>query len=424
VIRWRLAGLAGGLAAVLALAAQPAQADTASDLATAQQRAAVISQVRSQLSSNLADALTAQAQLTQALQDNQQQQAAVQGKIDDASARLAKLDAELAQTDADITSTNRRIAVEKVQLRSLARALYVQPGSVLLMLAESHDLSDLISRVSDLGSAASRARALKGGLDRDMDHLQGMQDRESAARDEEASLRAGLRSNLAQLQKLQQQEEDSKAQLATKIAQTQYELAIVNSQSAQLAQEVTDLLQQEQDQIIAAAMQQVWDQVKLYEAQNQLGTITQSAGHSKQYRFMWPEPGSQISQAYGPTSLWFEPSYQGFAHFHTGIDMVLPQGSPVLAADDGVVVLVGSGTTGYGNYVVLEHSGGLTTLYGHLDRALVKVGDRVNQAQPIGLEGSTGNSTGAHLHFELRINNQPVDPTPYLPPGPPSAFRG
>ena len=74
--------------------------------------------------------------------------------------------------------------------------------------------------------------------------------------------------------------------------------------------------------------------------------------------------------------------------------------------------------------MVVEHQGGLSTLYGHLNRALVKVGDAVTQSQPIGLEGSTGNSTGPHLHFELRINNQPVDPMPYLPPGPPSDFKG
>jgi murein DD-endopeptidase MepM/ murein hydrolase activator NlpD len=99
-------------------------------------------------------------------------------------------------------------------------------------------------------------------------------------------------------------------------------------------------------------------------------------------------------------------------------------GSPVLAADDGIVVLVGSGPYGYGNYVVVAHSGGLTTLYGHLATAVVKAGDTVSQGQPVGLEGSTGNSTGPHLHFELRIDNRPVDPSPYLPPGPPSSFKG
>jgi murein DD-endopeptidase MepM/ murein hydrolase activator NlpD len=73
---------------------------------------------------------------------------------------------------------------------------------------------------------------------------------------------------------------------------------------------------------------------------------------------------------------------------------------------------------------VIAHSGGLDTLYGHLSTALVKVGQAVIQGQPVGLEGSTGNSTGAHLHFELRINQRPVDPMLYLPPGPPSAFKG
>jgi murein DD-endopeptidase MepM/ murein hydrolase activator NlpD len=89
-----------------------------------------------------------------------------------------------------------------------------------------------------------------------------------------------------------------------------------------------------------------------------------------------------------------------------------------------VVALVGSSSQGYGNYVIVAHSGGLNTLYGHLSTALVKVGQGVIQGQPIGLEGSTGNSTGAHLHFELRINQAPVDPTPYLPPGQPSPFKG
>ena len=93
------------------------------------------------------------------------------------------------------------------------------------------------------------------------------------------------------------------------------------------------------------------------------------------------------------------------------------------SAVDGIIALVGSSTTGYGRYVVIAHSGGLDTLYGHLSTALVKVGQQVVQGQTIGLEGSTGNSTGPHLHFELRIKQQPIDPTPYLPPGAPSGYN-
>jgi murein DD-endopeptidase MepM/ murein hydrolase activator NlpD len=149
-----------------------------------------------------------------------------------------------------------------------------------------------------------------------------------------------------------------------------------------------------------------------------------SAGHSTKYRLIWPNPTGVITQGFGPSSLGFEPSFAGFAHFHTGVDVASPQGTPILAADDGVVALVGSGTTGYGNYVVIAHAGGVTTLYGHLLAATVRQGDRLSQGQVIGLEGSTGNSTGPHVHFEVRVNGLPIDPLPYLPPGAPSTFRG
>jgi len=128
------------------------------------------------------------------------------------------------------------------------------------------------------------------------------------------------------------------------------------------------------------------------------------------------------SQPFGPSDLVLEPSYSGYAHFHTGIDLAAPELTPVLAADDGVVALVGSTQSGYGNYVVLGHRAGLVTLYGHLKQPLVKAGDVVTQGEPIGLEGSTGNSTGPHLHFEVRLKDQPVDPALYLPPGAPSSF--
>jgi len=184
------------------------------------------------------------------------------------------------------------------------------------------------------------------------------------------------------------------------------------------------MLTQQQDAIIAAAMQAVWTQMQLWAQANNVGQIATSAGHSTQYRFIWPEPQASISQPFGPTSLALEPPYGGYAHFHTGIDLVEPFGSAVYAADDGVVALVGSSSSGYGNYVVIAHSGGLDTLYGHLSTALVKVGQPVTQGTPVGLEGSSGYSTGAHLHFELRINQVPVNPAPYLPPGAPSPFRG
>ena len=292
------------------------------------------------------------------------------------------------------------------------------------MLAESESLSDLLTRIADLNVAGARAAEIKDSLKRDLAALQLEREKEEAARAEQIKLRDQLGSDLSQLKSLQAQQETSLAQLEVKIAQTRTELARLNTQSAQLAQQVTQMLQQQQDAIIAAAMQSVWTQLQLWVQSNNVGQIPTSSGHSTKFRFIWPEPQAQISQPFGPSTYWFEPPYGSYPHFHTGIDLVEPFGSPVQAADDGVVALVGSSSSGYGNYVVIAHSGGLNTLYGHLSTALVSVGQQVTQGTVVGLEGSTGNSTGAHLHFELRINQNPVNPAPYLPPGAPSAFRG
>lgn len=148
-----------------------------------------------------------------------------------------------------------------------------------------------------------------------------------------------------------------------------------------------------------------------------------SAGHTTQYRFIWPEPSAWISQGFGPSSLLGEPAYLGFAHFHQGLDLAAPTNTIVFAADDGAVIAAVQGNYGYGNYVMLAHPGGVITLYGHLNRILVAEGESIIQGQPIGLEGSTGYSTGPHLHFEVRVDGEPVDPAPFLPDGGPSPYR-
>jgi murein DD-endopeptidase MepM/ murein hydrolase activator NlpD len=410
--------------AVLALGAT--QVGVSADVAPTDplQQQAQIDQIRAQLGSNLADALAAQEQLRQSLQDNAAQQSALQDKIAGVAAKIADLDAQIADAQRREAELTQRIDTERAQLQQLARAIYVAPTSVLVVLGEAQSLSDLLTRVADLNVASGRASELKASLTHDLTELQAQRQKEQDARAEQVKQRDQLASELSQLVALQAQQQNSMAELVRKIGQTRYELNQLNSQSAQVAQEVADMLQQQQDAIIAAAMQSVWTQVQLWSQSNNLGQIPTSAGHSTQYRFIWPEPTAQITQSFGPSLLGLEPPYGGYPHFHAGIDLGAPFGSAVYAADDGVVALVGSSTSGYGNYVVIAHAGGLDTLYGHLSAALVKVGQAVAQGQPIGLEGSSGNSTGAHLHFELRINQRPIDPTPYLPPGPPSAFKG
>ncbi len=136
-------------------------------------------------------------------------------------------------------------------------------------------------------------------------------------------------------------------------------------------------------------------------------------------RLSWPEGGFEISQGFGPTDLEGEPPYAGFDHFHMGVDLAAPEGTPVLAPADGVVVLTGAEGSlgryfGYGNHVVIAHAGQVDTIYGHLDQVDVKAGDFVGRGQVIGLEGSTGYSTGPHLHFEVHARGQLADPATFL----------
>jgi murein DD-endopeptidase MepM/ murein hydrolase activator NlpD len=409
--------------ALLVLGGDRLGASADSNPADPQQQLSVIDQIRAQLGSNLADAMAAQDQLKKSLQDNAAQQQALQAKIDTVQAKIAELDAEIAAAQRHEALLAGRIDAERAQLNELARAIYVSPTSPLVTLAQSQSLSELLTRIADLNVAGERATTLKASLKNDLADLQAERQKEQDARQEQVAQRDQLDSEMSQLRSLQAQQEASVAQLEEKIAETQGELARLNSQSAALAQKVTDMLQQQQDAIIAAAMQAVWTQMQIWLQSNKVGQIPTSSGHSTQYRFIWPEPQAQISQPFGPSTFWFEPPYDGYPHFHTGIDLVEPFGAPVYAADDGIVALVGNTSSGYGNYVVIAHAGGLQTLYGHLSTALVNVGQAVTQGTVVGLEGSTGNSTGPHLHFELRINQQPVNPAPYLPPGAPSPYR-
>ncbi|MBV8195716.1 MAG: M23 family metallopeptidase [Candidatus Dormibacteraeota bacterium] len=131
-----------------------------------------------------------------------------------------------------------------------------------------------------------------------------------------------------------------------------------------------------------------------------------------------------LTQPFGATDFAMEApmTYNGvfYPHFHTGLDIAAVLDSPVGAAADGTVIFAGSSLdsaghlVGYGNYIVIEHAGGLLTLYGHLDKIAVNVGDKVASGQVIGLLGSTGFSTGPHVHFEVRLGGVVIDPAPYL----------
>jgi murein DD-endopeptidase MepM/ murein hydrolase activator NlpD len=135
-------------------------------------------------------------------------------------------------------------------------------------------------------------------------------------------------------------------------------------------------------------------------------------------RFIWPITFGgppPITQRFGCTDVAGEPYSPDCAthRFHTGIDLADHTGAPVYAAAAGVAHVF-PGTTGYGNYVLVVHGGGWSTLYAHLSAFTVHDGDPVRRGDPVGLVGSTGFSTGPHLHFETRSADHPLDPCLFL----------
>jgi peptidoglycan hydrolase FlgJ len=131
---------------------------------------------------------------------------------------------------------------------------------------------------------------------------------------------------------------------------------------------------------------------------------------SREALLAWSAPlEGRISSAFGERADPFTQTTQ----FHRGVDIAAPGGTPIKAARPGIVVFSGY-LSGYGNTIILEHAGGFRTLYGHASRTLVRQGDQISNEQVIGEVGSSGRSTGTHLHFELQKGGKRVDPKEFL----------
>jgi len=151
---------------------------------------------------------------------------------------------------------------------------------------------------------------------------------------------------------------------------------------------------------LAAKMSKLEEDMQAYEA------VLRKRGYTPT---IWPVDGKLEGGFGGRRNPFGGPGYE----FHTGQDIEAPLGAPVVAGASGKISFVGW-QNGYGQLVVVDHGGGLTTRYGHLSHIDVDAGQQVSRGQLVGKVGSTGRSTGPHLHYEVRINDAPVNPIEYL----------
>ena len=133
-------------------------------------------------------------------------------------------------------------------------------------------------------------------------------------------------------------------------------------------------------------------------------SVHRYSGERASRQFSWPVQQGVVSSGFGIRN----------GAMHSGVDIAAPAGTPVYAADSGVVIFSGT-LHGYGNTVIIRHDDGYATVYGHHERNLVSEGAHVARGQEIGVIGRTGHTTGANLHFEVRRDNVAENPLAYLP---------
>jgi murein DD-endopeptidase MepM/ murein hydrolase activator NlpD len=381
-------------------------------------------QAQSQLIGDLTAAEAHALMLEKSLNQSQLGLMALGQQILDTEKQVSQLDARISAVTAQHAEVSGRLALDRTQLAAIVRRLYKHQDNFFASLIRAGGFGGLLETIGYSDVVVDREREMVRTVQADevaLAHAQTMLLRSRATKkDALASLvlsRTTLAEEIANEQSLQ-------TQLQGTIDEALTALNAMQTDSPEMAAQRVTLLQLKTDSILSQIEQAVFAGENFQSTAQLIATDPVLAATGK---LRWPIPHAAVSQGFGPTPYVFEAAYAGFSHFHTGIDLAVPLGTPVFAAADGVVVLARPMTdtagalVGYGNYVIIQHDAGLKTLYGHLLVISVKEGDVVKRGQLIGLVGSTGNSTGPHTHFEVRIDNSPVDPMQMLPNAPPQA---
>jgi murein DD-endopeptidase MepM/ murein hydrolase activator NlpD len=401
-------------------AASSARTTTASSAATSSPspcpapQPTIYEQLAARLGGDLAKALSTQQKLSTALDQTAASQQVLTDQISQEEQRISDIEDQVAQLDTQIQDTSDRIDVERAQVATVARAAYRQPKSLIEVIARAGSLRGALVSTIDLVVAGDRAHALQARLEADL--LKEQQDRQArlADLDRENGVKDQLTQNMAALDDLMALQDDLSVQLDDLMTQIQDAQSQLQDQPTDVTAALAALLEGQEQDLVAKAEQAAWNQAQVGAGLAQAMRLLPPGTNLAPLVLSWPIVGARITQPFGPTDVVLEPRLGSYPHFHTGVDLAAPLGTPVLAAAQGVVVAVAHTHVGYGNYVMIAHGGGVITLYAHLLETDVNVGDSVARGKKIGLEGSTGLSTGPHLHFEVRINDQVVDPMRFL----------
>ena len=357
----------------------------------------------------------------------------LEGKKSDIAAYVKELDrnlsalaGELTKLEGDISQKEEQIEEAKVELETAKitenrqyedmklRIQYMYENGqtgLLESMMQSESIAELLNRAEYASQITSYDRKMLEEYRKTRQEVALKEEALKTEHQELLTLQDSTKAKQSSVKTLMASKEAELASYETKIASAQGEIdqynADIKAQEEHMARVEAEIRRKEEEARKAEEARRAEEAKK-----NQSSAGGDSTVKKGNTNFIWPCPASgRISSAFGDRS---SPT-EGASTNHKGIDIPAPSGSSIVAAADGKVVI---STYSYsaGNYIMIDHGGGLTTVYMHCSQLLVKEGETVKQGQTIAKVGSTGYSTGPHLHFGVRFGGSYVNPSGYVSP--------
>ncbi len=322
-----------------------------------------------------------------------EQRAALAQQVTVLKEQIALLGKQISDQQAAIAAKQQEIDIKRQELAD-TDALFRQRIRTLYMVRNDGVLTTVLG-ANTYAEALTAADTLQRITNADTQLLDKLQAQKQALEAEEAA----QQTMLAELEANRTALDGKKNELASSLQRVDTALSALDAQQ----------------QAAEAEYQRLYDEYQKAKEEAEK-EFKENTGNMTEYvggEFAWPTPGySHISSYFGWRKLY------GRDDYHVGIDITggapgVIAGAPIVAVNDGYVTLARYGQTGYGIVAYIDHGGGIMTRYGHCSSLTVAAGDRVTKGQVIGYVGSTGNSTGYHLHFEIRVNGVAQDPMNY-----------
>lgn len=335
------------------------------------------------------------------LESNKAAQSEAQAQLDNINASLDAVQAEITRLYDELAVAEENLAKQQEEYNRIKAELEQSQADLQTRVSAIYRNGD-ISYLDVLFSSENIEDFISGFIfltkivEQDQKIIESIQDNKVLAEEKLNELEQTRNEILA----LQQQKEAEEAEYAKQAESKVALLDQLESEQASLEKEIDEM---------AAQSGSIASEINSYFAS--LSTADVGYTYTGTGIFTWPlSTGGTLTSNYGyrihPIS--------GTRKMHTGIDLAAPAGTPVLAAESGTVIAVKTLSTGYGHHVIISHGSNIATLYAHMSSINVSVGQSVSRGQQIGGVGTTGSSTGNHLHFEVRVNGSHVSPWGYI----------